>query len=91
MARSNDRVNDDLLKRGIQEYCGDEVETLKREPDPQVPGAMALHAVLAKGGYLQFLIAGDAPELRTPEDVALALEECDFGQWPPRTGGPRFF
>lgn len=91
MASSNDRVSDELIKQGIRAYCGYEVEALKREPDPQVPGAMALHAEMVSGGYVQFFISGHAPALRTPDDVADALEECVFKEWPPKTGAPKFF
>ncbi len=91
MAKSNDHVSDDLLIRGIHTYSGIEVEKLRREPDPEVDGAMALHATMVNGSYLQFFISAHAPELRTPDNVADALEECDFEQWPPKTGALRFF
>ena len=92
MASTNDTVSTDLIRQGIELYTGRTVDEVRRHPDPQVAGAMALRATFVGDvDYLDFLIGADARALRTPEDVEAELEECDFGSWPPRSGSPRFF
>lgn len=96
MARANSLLTEEDIKAGIESYTGYPVCDVKRVHDPKVAGSMAIRCKIApgrasSGEQLDFLIGGDAPALKTPEDIAEHLEECEFETWPPRSGGLRFF
>ncbi len=80
-----------LLQSGIETYTGRVVADLKRFDDPIVAGAVALRATMEDGKTIDFLVSANSGPLKTPDNVADALEECDFGAWPPKVGTPKFF
>ena len=93
MARFNGMITKELLTAGVEKYTGRKVTDLKRHDDPEVAGAIALRATLEgdEGEMLDFLISAHAPALTTADAVMDALEECEYKQWPPAQGKPRFY
>jgi len=91
MARANCILTDDQLKMGIEIYTEASVSSFERHDDVRVAGAIALRATLDYGAHVEFLIDANAPALMTPDDVADALQEVEFTEWPPAPGKLKFF
>jgi len=96
MARANSLISDEVLHAGIEHYTGHKVRGLERYDDPRVAGCIALRCTVLEGEpdggtVLQFFISGNAPVLKTKEDVSVNLEEAEFETWPPRSGKLKFF
>ena len=82
----------DILKAGIEEYTGREVESIKLHADSKVEGAWGIRAGMKDGKTIDFIVsAGWGREGTDPEHVANVLEETQFDTWPPVAGPVRFF
>lgn len=86
----------DSLKAAIEEYTGKKVTDLKVAEDPKVSYTFAIRASLEGQDYpLDMLIVGSylpkSISSMSAEDLAGFLEECDFSEWPPKSGSLKFF
>jgi hypothetical protein len=83
------------LKAGIETYTGKTVTDIKVVEDPKVSYTFAIRANLEGRDYpIDFLIVGQNMEKSisntSPDDIAENLEECDFKEWPPKSGALKF-
>lgn len=85
----------DSLKAALAVYAGRPVASIKVSPDPKVNGTFAARASMVDGDTVDFLVVGSSLDRgvarSTPEEVAEAIEECQFEAWPPPAGKLRFF
>lgn len=84
------------LQAGLEAYTERKVKSIKTCPDPKVDGTYAARAVMEDNGQvIDFFVVGNHMERpiarSTAEEVAEAIEECQFSEWPPKPGPLRFF
>ena len=77
------------LKNGIEYYSGSLVEKISMVEDPQVTGTYAISCYINKM-TTEFLIVGFKQSM-TKEEIVDNLEECEFGAFPPKSEGLKFF
>lgn len=86
----------DSLKAGIETYTGKKVTDIRVTEDPKVSYTFAIRATIEGRDYpLDMLIVGQNLETSiassSAEVIADNLEECDFKEWPPKSGALKFF
>lgn len=80
------------IAQAIEAHTGKKLHNLECFPDPKVPGTYAFRATFrfddGEGFFtLDFLTIGVALHEITMQD----LEDCEYTDWPPTSGKPRFF
>ena len=85
----------DCLKNGLASYTGRAVASIKVFPDPKVIETYGARAIMAEGDTIDFFIVGShmpkCIRLSTAEEIADAIEECHFAEWPQNVGNIKFF
>lgn len=85
----------DSLKNGLAAYTGREVASIKTFPDPKVADTWAARATMTDGDTIDFMVVGNHMEKHirdcTPDEVAEAIEETQYTEWPPTVGKIKFF
>ena len=84
------------IKAAVENYTGEKVAELAIHPDPKVEGVYAVRARLVDCDCpLDFLWnvheAEDEQPIGRMTADSLVLEECEFSQWPPKSGKLKFF
>lgn len=79
------------LKAGIEEYSGATVESMQVVADPQVAGTYAIRTrYKGEKEYCDWLITRFFT-VKTANEIAEMLEECEYESWPPVSGNLKFF
>lgn len=83
------------FKRGIEEYMGRPISSVRIHEDPKVSDTWAIRAEDSEKNVHDFLVvfghSNTTSRRASVSQIAELLEDCVFDEWPPATGPLRFF